>query len=286
MKTKLKFLLLASVVILPLILWMGFKFLQDEDDRAIHIAFVGPMSGEHAQVGQSMAQAIQLYLDSVNEQGGLTHRKIVLDIFDDQNNPNQAIKVANDIVNQNRAVAVIGHHYSACSINGGKVYKREGIPAITPASTHIEVTQGNEWYFRTVFNDNLQARFLAHYAKRILQKNTVSIIYTDEPYGSSLATLFEKASKNLIDIKYKWALSTDNLELEIAKVVSDLQTKLDASLIFLATHASEGVKLVKLMKDAGIKNPFIAPDSYAGKSFSEGFLNYPAEKLRGCFGKK
>ncbi|TGO03338.1 hypothetical protein PN36_08375 [Candidatus Thiomargarita nelsonii] len=227
-----------------------------------------------------MTQAIQLYLDSINKQGGINNQKIVLDIFDDQNDANQALKVAQDIVEQNRAVAVIGHHYSVCSINGGKVYKKHGIPAITPASTHIDVTQDNKWYFRTVFNDKLQARFLAHYAKRILHQNTVSIISTDETYGSSLASLFEKASKNLIDIKYKWLLSSNkNLEPQMAQIVSDLQTKPDAGLIFLATHAPEGVKLVKLIRDAEIKNPLIAPDSYAGKSFSEGFLNYPKEKL-------
>jgi len=277
MKTKYKIILLISTVILLLLLWMELK-LFPEDNVAIHIAFVGPMSGENAKLGQSMTQAIQIYLNSINKQGGINNQKIVLDIFDDQNDANTAIKMAQDIAEQNRAVAVIGHHYSACSINAGKVYKRHGIPAITPTSTHIGVTQDNKWYFRTIFNDNLQAHFLANYAKHILHQNTVSIIYTDEAYGSSLASLFEKASKNLIEIKYKWLLSHNN-EQQIANIVSDLQTKPDAGLIFLATHALEGVKLVKLIKDAGITNPLMAPDSYASNSFFQGFWNYPKEKL-------
>ncbi len=79
MKTKFKItLLLISVIILSL--WVGFKIFQ-QDQAAIHIAFVGPMSGENAIVGQSMAQAIQLYLDSLNQQGGINHQKIVLDIY-------------------------------------------------------------------------------------------------------------------------------------------------------------------------------------------------------------
>jgi len=279
MKIKSKLILLISFILLSIFLWKGFEFLQKEDDTAIHIAFVGPMSGENAKVGQSMSQAIQLYLDKINQQGGINHQKIVLDIFDDQNNPYQATKVAKDIVKQNLAVAVIGHHYSSCSINGGKIYKGEGIPAITPASTLIDVTQDNNWYFRTIFNDKSQTSFLAHYAKRILHKNTVSIIHTNDPYGSSLAGLFEKASKDLIDIKHKWSFSSANLEQEIATIVSDLQSQSDSSLIFLATHASEGVQLVKLLRDAGITNSFIVPDSYAGKTFSEGFSNYPNEKL-------
>jgi len=270
MKTKSKIVLLTSALILTFIVWIALKFYQEEN-VPIHIAFVGPMSGESAKVGQSMVQAIQLYLDSIDS-------NIVLDIYDDQNDANQALKVAQDIIKQNRAIAVIGHHYSACSINAGKIYKKHHIPAITPASTHIEVTQNNEWYFRTVFNDKLQARFLAHYAKRILLQNTVSIISTDETYSASIARLFEQASKNLIDIKYKWILSS-----EMAEIVSDLQTKPDAGLIFLATHAPEGVKLVKLIRDAGIKNPLLTPDSYAGKRFFQGFLNEPGYYTNGIY---
>ncbi|MEN8218848.1 MAG: ABC transporter substrate-binding protein [Pseudomonadota bacterium] len=284
MKTKyLKIFILSVVnaVILSIIAWMGFKFF-GKDDTAIHIAFVGPMSGQSAKVGQSTAQAIQLYLDRINKQGGINDQKIVLDIFDDQNSKTQASKVAQEIAIQNSAIAVIGHNYSSCSINGGKVYKQYRIPAVSPASTNIKVTQNNDWYFRTVFNDNLQASFLANYAKHVLQQETVSIIYTDATYSSYLVKVFEKTSQKVnINVKSKWLLSLDNnLEPQMEQIVSELQAQQqEAGLILLATHSSQGVKLVKLIRDAGIKNIMIAPDSYAGQNFSEGFLNYPAEKM-------
>jgi len=280
MGTKYKIVLLSSAVVLSLLILGGLNL--SEDEAVIHIAFVGPLSGESAVVGQSMAQALQLYFNTINEQGGINQKKVVLDVFDDQNDANKAIKAAQEIVEQDRAVAVIGHNCSACSIKAGKeVYKKQGIPAVSPVSTQIEVTQDNDWYFRTVFNDNLQARFLANYAKHFLQQQRVSLIYTDEVYGAYLASVFEKTSQALkIDIKYKWLLSSDNnLEPQIAQIVSELQTKADAGLIFLATYAPEGVKLVKLIRDAGIKNLLMAPDSYASKRFSEGFWNYKKEKL-------
>ncbi|OQY50134.1 MAG: hypothetical protein B6247_22090 [Candidatus Parabeggiatoa sp. nov. 2] len=280
MGTKYKIVLLSSAVVLSLLILGGLNL--SEDEAVIHIAFVGPLSGESAVVGQSMAQALQLYFNTINEQGGINQKKVVLDVFDDQNDVNQAIKAAQEIVEQDRAVAVIGHNCSACSIKAGKeVYKKQGIPAVSPVSTQIEVTQDNDWYFRTVFNDNLQARFLANYAKHFLQQQRVSLIYTDEVYGAYLASVFEKTSQALkIDIKYKWLLSSDNnLEPQMAQIVSELQTKADAGLIFMATYAPEGVKLVKLIRDAGIKNLLMAPDSYASKRFSEGFWNYKKEKL-------
>jgi branched-chain amino acid transport system substrate-binding protein len=280
MKTKYYKWFLLSIVVLSLLIWACLK-LYEEEKNAIHIAFVGPLSGNDAIVGQAMRRAIQLYLDIVNGQRKINQKKIILDAFDDQNDPKQAIKAAQKIVAQNRAIAIIGHNYSACSISAGQFYKEQGIPAISPASTHIQVTEGNEWYFRTVFNDNLQGNFLANYAKRLLQQNTVSIIYTDTVYGSYIAEVFEKKSKKLnVEIKYKWLLSLDNdLRENLVPILSELLTKPDAGLIFLATHAPEGILLVKLIKDAGIENPLIAPDSLASKTFSQGFNMYIKEKL-------
>jgi potassium efflux system protein len=265
---------LIAAIILSVLIWGWIKF-SDQNDTDIHIAFVGPMSGDSAIVGQSMAQALQLYLDSVNDKGGINGQQVVLNIFDDQNDADKALKEAKKIVEQNRAIAVIGHNYSACSINGGKVYKAFGIPAITPASTHVDVTRENEWYFRTVFNDHSQARFLANYAKHILKQLRVSIIYTDTPYGNSLASQFEKNSRILnISVQDKWQISDGNQETQMKSVVSELQSKSEtAGLIFLATHVPEGVKLVKFIRQAGIKNIIIVPDSYASRRFLEGFVD-------------
>jgi len=257
------------LIILFILISTGILFFLQEKE-AIHVAFVGPLSGEDAMVGQSMVNAIELYFEDINKKGGINKLPIILDIYDDQNNPDLAIKKAQKIVKSN-AVAVIGHHCSYCSINGGKIYQENKIPAITPVSTHLRVTQGNDWYFRTAFNDNLQANFLANYAKNVLQQNTVSIIQTNMPYGSYLGSVFEQASKELgLNVNYKWLLSNDK---DIPTIVAELKGTADAGLVFLATNAYTGIKLVKTIKDANIKNLLIAPDDYTNKKFTDGFKN-------------
>jgi len=278
MKTK-NFGLLAAVLLF-LSIWAVFN-LNKEDDNAIHIAFVGPLSGEDERIGNSMVQAIQLYLDDYNQQSGNKHRKIILDTFDDQNDSSEAQKAADDIV-KSRAVAVIGHNYSSCSIAGGKVYENK-IAAISPASTQNKLTANNEWYFRTIFDNNLQSSFLANYAKEYLlppDHDAVSLIYTDDAYGTDLAQIFgsyqKKTKEGCTENGCKWMLSLKGNELEqrITQIVSDLQKNQNkAGLISLATPAYVGVKLVKSIKDAGIKNLLIAPDSYASQTFYKGFEN-------------
>lgn len=269
---------LLAIVILSLFVWTKIDYFYDEDD-AIHIAFVGPLTGKDAAKGQSMRQALEMQINIVNEQRKDQQQKIVLDLFDDQNVPSTAYKKAQEIA-KSHAVAVIGHRRSDCSIEGGKIYKKQGILAITPTSSDTKITRDNEWYFRTFFNNKEQARLLAKYAKKFLlqQHNTVSIIYLDTIYGKELANIFGQTLQKMnVDVKYKWKLTNNASEQEIAQIVNDLQNKSDdAGLIFLATQSNGGVKLVKQIKDAAIKNQLIASDSYA--NIQENFKDYPKEK--------
>ncbi|MCK5876715.1 MAG: ABC transporter substrate-binding protein [Candidatus Marithrix sp.] len=260
---------------LLLLILIGLRtFLQEKE--AIHIAFVGPLSGENGKIGQSMVKAIELYFAGINKNGGIDKLPVVLDVFDDQNNFEHAVRRAKEIVEQNKVVAVIGHNCSYCSIEGGKIYGKQNIPAITPVSTHLRVTQDNDWYFRTAFNDNLQANFLANYAKNVLQQTEVNIIQTNMPYGSYLGSVFEQASIELgLEVKNKWLLSNNS---DIDEIITELKAASDTSLIFLATNANTGIKLVKAIKDAKIKNLLMAPDAYANKKFTEGFKNYFPER--------
>jgi branched-chain amino acid transport system substrate-binding protein len=282
MKTKLvvNLILLLAIVILSFFVWTKIDYFYDDDD-VIHIAFVGPLTGKDAEKGQSMRQALEMQINIVNEQRKDQQQKIVLDLFDDKNDPDTAYKMAQKIA-KSHAVAVIGHRRSDCSVEGGKIYKKQGILAITPTSSETGITRDNEWFFRTIYNNEEQARFLAKYAKKFLlqQHNTVSIIYLDTIYGKELANIFGQTLQKMnVDVKYKWKLTNNasKQEQRIKDIVSDLQNKSDdAGLIFLATQSNEGVKLVKRIKDVGIKNQLIAPDSYA--NFHEGFKDEPKEK--------
>jgi branched-chain amino acid transport system substrate-binding protein len=271
-------LFITFLVIFAFVLFYSYSFIKNY--QKISIAFVGPLSGNGAAAGQLMVQAIQLYLDSINQQGGINGQKIRLDVFDDQNDPVLAKQRALEIVKQNRAIAVIGHWYSSTSISAGEIYKKYGIPAITPGSTNIKVTQDNEWYFRNIFNAEASGKFLAHYVKKILQEEKVTLISETGAYGAYLAQVFSQEAQKLnMEIKYQWEFQPDeaNLDKTLQNIVEQLKTKIDAGVIFLAVQALEGVKLVKLIKEADIKNTLIGGTSLSEKTFRHGFSHLPKE---------
>jgi len=278
---KIKRGLLISVILISVFI-VFYSYILIKNNQRISIAFVGPLSGNGAGAGQLMLQAIELYLDSINEQGGINGQKIRLEVFDDQNDPALAKQRALEIVEQNRAIAVIGHWYSSTSISAGEIYKKYGFPAITPGSTNIKVTQNNPWYFRNIFSAETAGKFLAHYVKKIFREEKVTLISEKNDYGAYLAEVFSQEAQKLnMKIKYQWDFQVDDTHLDetFQNIVEQLNTKIDAGVILLAVQAVEAVKLVKLIKDAGIKNTLIGGTSLSEKFFRHGFSHLAKERL-------
>jgi len=246
------------------------------------IAFAGPMSGEGAAAGRLMTQGIELHLEEINKKGGINGHLIELKIFDDQNQcDTRAQQVAQQITQQS-IIAVIGHWYSSCSINAGKVYQQHKIPAITPGSDNIKVTLNNPWYFRNIYNANSSGQFLANYVKKIFRQDTVSIIHETADYGSYLAEVFKNTSNELqMEVKNTWAFDDKdpNLDYTLQNIVDQLRAKRqEAGVLLLAVQAREGVKLVKAIKEANIPNPIIGSSSFSEETFQRGFDKFIREK--------
>ncbi|MEK7990771.1 MAG: ABC transporter substrate-binding protein [Thiotrichaceae bacterium] len=279
--------LLLGILFLSILLWFGYKNSEKvlAPDEEIHIAFVGPLTGSDADEGLALKQGVELYVKQLNEreEGGVNGKHIVLDVYDDQNNSKLAEKAAREIVEAGKAVAVVGHYYSSCSIAAGKIYKQHGIPAITPGSTNVKVTDENEWYFRTIFNDDLQGRYIANYLRKVLKQNVVSVIHHDNTYGKDLARVLEKTLVDLggsVPYTYEFTMGAPDLNERLDAIVNELKTKTEQEVgfIFLATFAGNGAKLVSRLKDANLKFPIIVPAAFDSKTFLNTFRDMPEEK--------
>jgi len=284
-----KFLIFFCSFLAIIIFWPVIQNLLQGEEQPIRIAFIGPMSGymseEGKTAGQVMTRAVQLYLDEVNKSGGINGKKVELETFDDQNHCTgdkaKAKEEALNIVRDNRFVAVIGHWYSGCSITGGKIYKKYGIPAITPGSLKKEVTYGNNWYFRNIYNASASGQFLAYYVNKVFGLNQVSIIHDNTGYGAYLADEFKKSATQLgMEIKNQWNFHNhENMNSDIENIVNQLKENAqEAGAILLATQAYEGVALVKLIKDKNIQNHIISGAGFSEQAFKNGFDKFPREK--------
>ncbi|MEM6431862.1 MAG: ABC transporter substrate-binding protein, partial [Deinococcota bacterium] len=153
------------------------------------LAVVGPMTGSNRALGEDMLRAANLYANELNDAGGVQGRLVEVVSYDDQNDPELAVVCAREVVASD-ALAVIGHRSSSTSIAAGDIYEDAGLVMITGSATANEVTRGNRYAFRTVFNNDTQGDFLARYSYRILEQGSVHIVTDGSVYGNSLADAF------------------------------------------------------------------------------------------------
>src|SRR5574341_1284488 len=99
----------------------------------ITIGIVGPMSGDMAELGRYVREAVGLQAEEWNDKGGLLGRRIRVLVEDDHHDPKEAVAAAKRLVRA-RVWGVIGHLTSAASLPAAGVYHAAGIPQITPSS--------------------------------------------------------------------------------------------------------------------------------------------------------
>jgi len=274
-----------AVLILALIITVGVGTIFREPD-AIYIAVAGPMSGPASFRGEDLVRSTQMYLDEINQDGGVNGKKLKLLIFDDEGKPELAKEKAREIVETTPAIAVLGHYFSRTSIPASKIYQKEGMAAITGTATADELTIGNNSYFRLVSTNNTAGSFIANYLQSILQEQRVSIVYNSrDPYSASLRKGFAKAFKGLQgEIKYQWNVNdfgTTKEEQQEAIIRDLLKTKNeDPGKILVTMTSDRAIDFIVALRRKGLNYPIIGGDSLSGDDVGKFFNNYPEEQVQ------
>jgi branched-chain amino acid transport system substrate-binding protein len=276
-------LLLALLAGLAALLWSGGRAVRG---RPIRIAFAGPTSGPSAEDGLSAVRAIELVFDRINAAGGVANRPLELDVYDDGNDPERAREIAPTIVAESDTIAVIGHNFSTCSIAAGEVYAARGIPAVASAATSVAVTRDNEWYFRTIYNDRAQGRFIAAYVRHVLGAERFGIAHEKEEYGAYLAQVMGRAAREVgLEHAGSWSFDAEDPDLEarLDEIASDASRSDAPEVLVLAMQPEAGVKLVKRLRNRDFAGRMVVTDALASQAFADGFQSFSKERARPGF---
>jgi branched-chain amino acid transport system substrate-binding protein len=282
---KLIWFILVGLIILPASFLGLNTFLLSNETSPVHIAVVGPMTGKSKVNGQAMLKAIQLHLNYINKKGGIDGHPLKLLVFDDKGQAELAKQKALEIV-QSEAIAVIGHYGSSASLAAAPIYQQHGIPAISGSATADSLTQNNDWYFRTIFNNSDQGALVANYVHKVLKYDTAHILFDQDVYGSNLANAFIQTAELIgLEIKYQWRFNSDN-ETGAKYAIADMLDTLDMSLndkgiLFLATHSTEAVEAIKaLRQNLDREIPIIGADALASSNFVAKLNEAPKEQTQ------
>ena len=273
-------LLLAALCVLAVLLlsWrfgvespdLPFSTQAPQESTPIRIAVANTFSGPNAPSGLAMLRGTQLLVEHINAGGGIHGHPLMLQPFDDQRSVEGAERVAEQIVaTQPGIVAVVGHGSSTASRTAGDLYRLHKIPAITPTSTNPNITRFNPWYFRTIFNDDLQANILAHYIRSVLNYSSVAVVRLEDTYATTLNRSFTLTADTIgLSVRQQITLSDQPRAEEIEQAVARLAADPKIEAILLILRPPQANPLIQSLRKHGVKTQLLGTDSLALAGFT------------------
>jgi len=146
-----------------------------------------PLSGPFAIYGEEVLNGIQLGMGMFSESGQGPALELV--IKDTEGNPEKATTGLEDLVNNEKVVAVIGPLASRTAMDVARKAQALGVPMI--ALTQKEgVTEVGDMIFRNFLTPQQEIRTLVSTAINEMGKRRFAILYPDNPYGRFFMNLF------------------------------------------------------------------------------------------------
>jgi len=239
-------------------------------DGPIRIAVVGPMSGNLGEYGKLMRKGAELAVADINAAGGVLGRPLELFQQDDRCDVQQAKSIAEQVAAR-RPVAVIGHFCSGMSIPASKVYDRQHILMISPASSNPRLTEeaasdGMSNVFRISGRDDQEGDVAAELLLKEFSRKRIAIVSDGSKYGAMIAG---RVLDGLESANAAPALHTtvEEDQSDYSDFVDQLvENKIDV--LFFGGYHPEAAVIIRQVRERGLSAALLGPDSLMTEEFA------------------
>lgn len=207
-----------------------------------------PLTGTNALVGDACVKGVQLAAKQINESGGLLGRKIKVIVYDDQASPEEAVKIANKMIQVDKVDLICGSLISSCMLSAGQYYEEAKIPCVGCGIGVTWMEKGWEYVFRACPNSGMAMPALAEYMKKI-GIETVGIFHGQDESSLSSAEAFMDACKETgitVTTAEVYVEGDTDYSGQIAKIIN---TKPDA--VFCSTFSVTQPAFAKQLRQLG-----------------------------------
>ncbi len=258
--------LFQKIKILSVITVMALVTVYTSPARAeIVVAVVGAMSGQFVNVGNEFKEGVKGAVEQINAAGGILGEQVKVIIGDDNCDPEKAISVAQEIVDQ-KASLVVGHLCSGASIAASEVYEKNGVVQISPASTSPKYTdRGFKNLFRTCGRDDMQGFVLAEHLVRRYKTKNVGIVYDETVYSTELARLTRNFMTKF-GKKESFFVSVPNETNDFSNILQKIKT-LNVGVLLFPGYAKSVTQLLMQAEKQGVQFRLVGSDTLMNDDF-------------------
>ena len=151
------------------------------------IGVILPLSGVHQPFGERALQGIQLAAKEVDSYG--KNPPVSLVIRDSKGDPGEAEKAVEELVAQEKVIAIIGPLLTITVDKAAKKAQQMKVPLLTLSQKEPLYGKG-EFIFQNSLTPSEQTQTLVAFAIKGLELRTFAVFYPNSPYGLHFKNLF------------------------------------------------------------------------------------------------
>jgi branched-chain amino acid transport system substrate-binding protein len=240
----------------------------------VKIGFFAPITGPAAVDGTSAKNAVEIGVKEVNGAGGIKGKKVDLIIYDDRLKAEEAVAIANKLIEKDKVVGVVSGSYSGPTRVTSPIFQKAGMPMVAGYAVHPDVTwdpkakKPNDFIFRNGFLGEIEGAAAAEFAVKNLKAKKMSLIFMDNDFGRAISAGFaahaEKLGASILTKQmYKFPGEKDFRPF-LTRIKEG-----NPDLIFAAGYYNEAAAIVRQSKELGIKSTIMGEEGFDSPKFLE-----------------
>ena len=230
------------------------------------IAFVGPLTGDAANLGVNIRDGIKVAVSEENAKGGT---RISLKEFDTAGEPAQASTIKDRFIGDQSVVGIVGPTFSGETKALLPSLQDAGLVMVSASATNADlptVVPNETVFHRIIGDDALQANGIVAYLAGLSPKPTrVAVVHDNSEYGKGLADGVESGAKSE-GLTTAPTQVVDPKGQDFSATVNAVKSA-NPSHIFYGGYYEAAGRLRKQLVDAGVNAQFISGDGSLDRGF-------------------
>ncbi|MFZ6872044.1 ABC transporter substrate-binding protein [Undibacterium sp. Di27W] len=245
------------------------------EEGTIRIGIIGPFTGKSSiDMGESIRGGARVFLQDINQIGGVMGRRIELVERDDQAKPELGVAMAKELVDKEKVVAVIGFANTGVALQAAKVFQDSKKPLIITAATGAAITKQymppaipESYVFRLAASDNLQPSVILSDVIDKRKLTQIAILHDDSPYGmygkENLMAELQRRKITPVALE-SFKVGDQDMTAQLAKAKQG-----GAQVVVVYCLGSEGAMVANSMSKIKLNVPMAGSWTLSQRSFAE-----------------
>lgn len=168
---------------------------ESDESGPIRFGMTTSLSGANASLGTNYLRGIKIWIDRVNENGGILDREVKLVHYDDSSKPDTSLSQYDRLVTQDNVDLLIGPFGSPINYSAANASSKHGIPMVTGAASDPGLFErGLDMFYSTQAPTTMYARALPKFLTEdvdwsnydVSAPESVAVMYTESAFTTDM----------------------------------------------------------------------------------------------------